>query len=692
MLNKLAWRNMKRSAGKYEIYLVTMGLVTALIYAFNCLLFLSLDGQLDDDTDIAMRVMVIIALCFVIWIVAWLIHYMVQFMLRQKSREFAIYMLSGMTGKKIAGLYLKENFLLGIVAFFPGLVAGIVIQQLLFSVLYRLIGKNYALSFRIYPYALLITGCCYVGCYLLALFRCRRKIKKTQIADLLHADDRPETGNERFAAVRRLLLPVAAVLLIFCGTGLSSGWILHSGLHVLIFLSALVASIYLFYIGLSAWIFVYIRKKKNGIYHGTNLFLLRQFSAKMRSLQITFGSMTALFTLAILGFSLAMMLQHYENEMLEQKLPFSISMQASSAKEDFSEPLKIIQENATLLDHASYSIYENNHSGAGLWLSKHTSSGRFLTKMDKIDHERADSSNDSPYYYHYDHCMTIHDYNRLRRMLGKKELILGDDQFLIKIKPRLKTEAADLKKQIRIKNPKTETLLQFGGYIEEEFGLDGQDGTDYLIIIPDAIAKQMHIYSRRLVVQLSDQTATSSLQQMQTELMQWYEEQQKNAKTKLKTDLGTDVISFGSSDGVDIAGVIIPEAKYIFSSIVFPLIYVAIVFVLVGLAVMAVQQLSDAQKYRFRYDILSKTGVNEPQMQKLIFWQLFWYYICPILLALVLSFIIVIFISSKFVLFSGVSDSAFSYFAVSGGFFFGIYAFYFAFTWIGFCRNLKRES
>ena len=39
MLNKLAFRNMKRSARDYLIYLLTMTLVTALMYAFNSLLF-----------------------------------------------------------------------------------------------------------------------------------------------------------------------------------------------------------------------------------------------------------------------------------------------------------------------------------------------------------------------------------------------------------------------------------------------------------------------------------------------------------------------------------------------------------------------------------------------------------------------------------------------------------------------------
>ena len=39
MLSKLAIRNMKRSARDYLVYLLTMTLISALLYTFNSLLF-----------------------------------------------------------------------------------------------------------------------------------------------------------------------------------------------------------------------------------------------------------------------------------------------------------------------------------------------------------------------------------------------------------------------------------------------------------------------------------------------------------------------------------------------------------------------------------------------------------------------------------------------------------------------------
>ena len=39
MLSKLAFRNMKRSIRDYLVYMLTMTVVTALMYAFNSLIF-----------------------------------------------------------------------------------------------------------------------------------------------------------------------------------------------------------------------------------------------------------------------------------------------------------------------------------------------------------------------------------------------------------------------------------------------------------------------------------------------------------------------------------------------------------------------------------------------------------------------------------------------------------------------------
>ena len=100
MLGKLSLRNMKRSAKDYMVYVLTMTIVVALMYAFNSLIFQNELSEYFEVVDL-MAVMLGLATVFIVLIVAWLINYMVRFMLEKRSREFGIYLLLGMKRKMI---------------------------------------------------------------------------------------------------------------------------------------------------------------------------------------------------------------------------------------------------------------------------------------------------------------------------------------------------------------------------------------------------------------------------------------------------------------------------------------------------------------------------------------------------------------------------------------------------------------
>jgi len=138
MLAKLALRNVRRSAKDYLVYFVTMTVVVALMFAFNSLLFSKDIQKMFQEAEI-MEVMLGLATFFIVIIVAWLINYMLHFILEKRSREFGIYLLLGMEKKQIAKLYMRENMLLGAGAFLAGLGFGILVQQILMSVLYSMV-------------------------------------------------------------------------------------------------------------------------------------------------------------------------------------------------------------------------------------------------------------------------------------------------------------------------------------------------------------------------------------------------------------------------------------------------------------------------------------------------------------------------------------------------------------------------
>ena len=93
MLNKLAFRNARRSMRDYLIYLVTMTIISALMLAFNSLIFSRDLKALYAQGGGIMAAMLCLVTFFLIFIIAWLFHYMIRFMLEKGSREFGTYLL-----------------------------------------------------------------------------------------------------------------------------------------------------------------------------------------------------------------------------------------------------------------------------------------------------------------------------------------------------------------------------------------------------------------------------------------------------------------------------------------------------------------------------------------------------------------------------------------------------------------------
>ena len=68
----------------------------------------------------------------------------------------------------------------------------------------------------------------------------------------------------------------------------------------------------------------YIKRKGRLIYKKEYLFLIRQFSSKMRNTCFVLGTLSLLFMFALVGSSLAFMLSDYQNKQLDVEYPFDI--------------------------------------------------------------------------------------------------------------------------------------------------------------------------------------------------------------------------------------------------------------------------------------------------------------------------------------------------------------------------------
>lgn len=690
MNRKLAIRNVIRSFGDYFVYFLTMTFVTALMFAFNSVLF-SKDVQERFEIAGIMAAMVGIATFFIVLIVAWLIHYMIRFMLEKRSREFGIYLLIGKRKKEIARLYIRENLLLGAGAFVLGMGLGVLLQQILTAILYGMIQADYHLNLELNPSCVFMTAGCYMGCYFLALFRCKRRFRKMNIYDLMEAQKKNEEIIEKHEKGKRWLFPASVFFLLVFAVFLLGGFINSTGSAILL-LVGLILVIYLFYIGVSSFVIFYVRRKGRAVYRGENLFLMRQFASKLKTMCFTMGTLTSLFTIALLGCTVAMMFSDYQNQILKEKFPFDVQVYSGSVRDDFKDELTVISENAQMKESYVYHIYTDGTNQVNTWLYTHLKYfGTIYKNEDGTPNRKKIQTDNDHSYCGSDTFMGLNDYNHLRKMLGYEKAELAEDEYLIHMKRRVWEETGDFSEHLSIGAKQNGgKTLRFAGYRTEPFSQDGHNGGDYVIVVADSVIQKMRPFYSELVVDLKGQASRKlgeELDDLRGSL--GFGESLEGEENSLNSNwcYGSDtVVSYAAVNLVRDQA--IPEVRYVLSSIIFPAFYVGLVFVCVALTVLSVQQLSDSAKYRFRYDVLRKLGLGRQEMSKIIWKQLFAYYLCPALFAAGISGIIAIYISRKFIFYTGVKTPVFQYFRIAFLLFFGIYAIYFIITYVGFRRNI----
>lgn len=668
MFNKVAFRNAKRSIKDYFIYLITMIIISSLMFAFNSMIFSEDIIKLCSMAGV-MAALIGVASVFIVFVVAWLINYMVKFMMEKKSKEFGVYLLIGMKKREVSSLFIRENTIIGIIAFFLGIIPGMFLQQVFTTIFYSIFDKGYYIKVQFNIKSFLLTIGLYLGIYFIALLKNKRKLRKMTIRNMMDFDKENEKFTNKSEKLKVIMFLLSIVYFVVFDVMLLTNKFDVS--FIWIFLGLLIVAIYIFYIGISAFVVAYIKKGGKGIFKNERLFLLRQFSSKLKTMQFTMSTLTILFVFSILGCTLAMMFNDFLDRRLDYQLPFDIIVFSDKVDDSFNDYLNIIEEDTEVNEKFIYNIYEDGSKDINMYLR-----GR----EDYLQEPNLEDDNSE--YFDYDTFIKASDYNKLRNILGYEEVSLSDNGFIIHAKnnimPYLQEYLVDKILDINGFNLNCE-----GSYMEG-FAQSGQNGADYIVVIPDKVAHTMKPYYSLLVVDINGESP-DGLQEKLGNVKKYYNDGQ--FKADITWGFGTDQI-LTYADTVLVQTNVTNEMKFIITAVSFPLIYISLVFLCVALTILSVQQISDSSKYKYRYSVLSKLGLKEREIDKIILKQLLVYYLAPLIIAVAISSVMALYISDKFIYYTGISASVFLYCGISISVLLVVYIIYFIATYVEFKRNI----
>ena len=656
MLGKLAVRNVKRSARDYAIYLITIIISFSLIFALNLISTSEEVMKLSQGLDTFQYVMYGIN-AIVLGVICFLINYTTKFIFEKRSKEFGIYALLGIKKIKINKMFLLESLLLGFVALFVSMPIGFAISQFLSIFIVKLLELPQAIFIELNLKSFVLIFIYFALIYLLVLWRANRRMKKSSINDLLTLEKQNEkeiTKSKKHRNIIFLLSITLGIIALFLWNLKLKPEVLQDSSimnTVLICFVLLIISIYGVMISVGDFILSVVIKNKKIKYIKDNLFIVRTFSAKAKTMGVVFGTLSMLITLAILFLNISSLNKGSYDYQIELDSPYDVSI--ADKKENLNDYLKVIKEDYTIKDNFIYDVYQDRNA-------------KYL-KIFPVYEYKSDKKK-------YDPVIRLSDYNKLLELRGKDKITLKNNEYSVVAYFKIKNDENFNKiNKITLSNG---IELNRKEIMTKNF-FPRLSNTDYTIIVPDEAVRNLETNESNLVVNTVEKTKT---------------ELKEKIKTKLKdhlTYIDDDGRTVNTSYNVMVKGELIEETNTMTMMISTICIYMAFIFIASVGTIIAIQSLSDSNKYKYRYKVLSNLGVRDDNLYKTVRKQLLILFGIPIIYPIILNFCLITSINNIYKIMLDSNTIYLSYFIGTLVEFLVIYAIYYIATYFSFKRNIK---
>ncbi|MDU1411401.1 MAG: ABC transporter permease [Clostridium sp.] len=630
MYSKIALGNVKKSFKDYTIYFLTLALSVCIFYSFNSIesqkALMDMKSATSDIIPMLMRVISIVSV-FVSVILGSLILYANNFLIKKRKKELGIYMTLGMGKNKISKILVLETVIVGIMSLISGLVLGLIMSQglsIFTSKLFEVPMSEYSfvISFSAIYKTMLYFGIIFI---LVMLFN-TRVISKYKIIDLLTAGKK----NENIKIKKPILYFITFILSII-SLGFAYGIILKIGfnpnnpLFGICIILGIIGTV-LFFLSLAGFLIVVIKNNKKIYFKGLNMFILRQISSKINTnfLSMSVICLMLFITIGILSTGIS-----FKNAMelgLEKATPFDASATMYINEGDKTKSIK------DALDNLEFNYNEGEeYSFFNAYTLELNLSEILQNKVDDAYKKELAQMVSSPEF------IKLSDYNKVRAMNNKKTVTLEDNEVIL---------CTDVEKMSNLLNNfiknSSEVNIENSVYkvkdnkIYEDTLISSFANINFVsIVMNDEVLDTIvdNNTNQRAYMNVNyDKSNEVNQERKYVELFNVY----RNETIKSGANKSYDEIGFVLGDTRES---IYKDTKGMTTTVLFIGIYLGIIFLIASMAVLALQQLSEASDSIERYKSLKRIGANDKSINKTIFSQIAIYFSMPILLSLIHSIV-----------------------------------------------------
>jgi putative ABC transport system permease protein len=345
----LSWRNIKRNFRLYSIYFISMLLGVIIYSTFSSVMFnddILTAIQTKDTFQIAASIASVVVFLFVIFFIL----YANSFFMKQRKKEFGMYLLYGMSERQIALMVFLETLFLSVISLVSGILIGGLLSKFFGKVLMNLMQYDDVISFSlpievvgstILLFVLLI-GIISVQSYL--------SVRRVQLVELFHAKekmDKPLKLSTWLALLSILLLGTAYFLISREGDSVYwKDYVTASMIGVTV---GIIGGTYLFFHQFFGWVLEKISHGKK-YYEGDKVLWISslRFSIRGNTLNLTFISLFSAVIIFLVGFVSINYAVQFEDA--EREFPNHIAFTSQDEKTQ-KQIEQIIEEDHPIIHH-----------------------------------------------------------------------------------------------------------------------------------------------------------------------------------------------------------------------------------------------------------------------------------------------------------------------------------------------------
>lgn len=592
----LSWRNMKRNFRLYTIYFISMFVGVVIYFTFSGLMF-NKDVVAAIQNKENYKMVISLASVIVFLFIVFFILYANSFFMKQRKKEFGMYLLYGMKERQVAAMVFFETLFLSAISVFSGILIGGLLSKFFGAVLMNLMRYNEDISFAFPLEAIVSTVLLFALLIIIITIQSYFNVRRVQLVELFHAKEKRDTPFTFSFGLALLSIILIAGSYYMITIGDTDIWKDHFKETLAAVTVALIAGTYLFFRQFSGWMLQKLSQRKNYFIGSKMLWISSlRFSIRGNTVNFTFNSLIS----AIVIFTVGFIAVDYavKGEVVKKEFPNHI---AFSTQDDATQRQieQLMNDSHPIIDHETIT---------GIQTEKIQNRNAFFSHPEYYTEEF--------YLFPESQLNAIVDL----RKAGEKADLEGEEAIVL-------TRGIDEPEKYKSSQPEMTVLEDNTFRVVEKIrypllsiptspGGNTQPQPSVLIISNEAFEnlREHHTLSSFEIYQIEDPKTSNDVSREIYDLV-------------MKTE-GAYYSAYIDMYSVD------TESS---SLILFSVAFFAVIALFALGSVIYFKQLREATEEREHYAILRKIGVDDKEMKKIIRKQLLFVFLPPLLLGLLHS-------------------------------------------------------